>query len=108
MIERRRVASGSPFEAQIGFSRAVRVGNRVAGRVAWLGAGAKPRPRGLVVAPARSRARVAWLGAGAKPRGLVGGRREAAPAGPGRSPGAKPRPGGPASNAVDPARFSWG
>ena len=29
MIERRRVASGSPFEAQIGFSRAVRVGNRV-------------------------------------------------------------------------------
>ncbi|HEY2717848.1 MAG TPA: RidA family protein [Solirubrobacterales bacterium] len=27
--ERRRVRSGSPFEATIGFSRAVRVGNRV-------------------------------------------------------------------------------
>ena len=29
MTERRKVASGSPFESQIGFSRAVRVGNRV-------------------------------------------------------------------------------
>jgi enamine deaminase RidA (YjgF/YER057c/UK114 family) len=29
MIERRKVKSGSPFESQIGFSRAVRVGNRV-------------------------------------------------------------------------------
>jgi len=29
MTEPRRVASGSPFEATIGFSRAVRVGNRV-------------------------------------------------------------------------------
>ena len=29
MTERRRVSSGSPFEATIGFSRAVRVGNRV-------------------------------------------------------------------------------
>jgi enamine deaminase RidA (YjgF/YER057c/UK114 family) len=28
-VERRRVASGSPFEATIGFSRAVRVGDRV-------------------------------------------------------------------------------
>lgn len=27
--ERSRVSSGSPFEAQIGFSRAIRVGNRV-------------------------------------------------------------------------------
>jgi enamine deaminase RidA (YjgF/YER057c/UK114 family) len=29
MIERRKVKSGSPFESQIGFSRAVRIGNRV-------------------------------------------------------------------------------
>lgn len=29
MAERQRVASGSPFEATIGFSRAVRVGDRV-------------------------------------------------------------------------------
>ena len=29
MSERRRVGSGSPFEATIGFSRAVRVGDRV-------------------------------------------------------------------------------
>ncbi|MGH2752484.1 MAG: RidA family protein [Actinomycetota bacterium] len=29
MIEKRRVRSGSPFEDKIGFSRAVRVGNRV-------------------------------------------------------------------------------
>ena len=29
MSERRRVASGSPFEATIGFSRAVRVGDRI-------------------------------------------------------------------------------
>ena len=29
MTERRRAASGSPFEATIGFSRAVRVGDRV-------------------------------------------------------------------------------
>jgi enamine deaminase RidA (YjgF/YER057c/UK114 family) len=29
MTDRRRVASGSPFEATIGFSRAVRVGQRV-------------------------------------------------------------------------------
>jgi enamine deaminase RidA (YjgF/YER057c/UK114 family) len=28
-MERRRVSSGSPYEATIGFSRAVRVGNRV-------------------------------------------------------------------------------
>jgi enamine deaminase RidA (YjgF/YER057c/UK114 family) len=28
-MERRRVSSGSPFEASIGFSRAVRVGDRV-------------------------------------------------------------------------------
>lgn len=29
MVERKMVASGSPFEPRIGFSRAVRVGNRV-------------------------------------------------------------------------------
>ncbi len=29
MSDRRRIASGSPFEARIGFSRAVRVGDRV-------------------------------------------------------------------------------
>ena len=29
MIDRKRVSSGSPFEATIGFSRAVRVGDRV-------------------------------------------------------------------------------
>lgn len=29
MTERRRIASGSPFEATIGFSRAMRVGDRV-------------------------------------------------------------------------------
>lgn len=29
MIDRRRITSGSPFEARIGFSRAVRVGDRV-------------------------------------------------------------------------------
>jgi enamine deaminase RidA (YjgF/YER057c/UK114 family) len=29
MTERRRIASGSPFEATIGFNRAVRIGNRV-------------------------------------------------------------------------------
>ncbi len=29
MIERQRTASGSPFEAQFGFSRAIRVGNRI-------------------------------------------------------------------------------
>jgi enamine deaminase RidA (YjgF/YER057c/UK114 family) len=29
MVERRRVSSGSPFEPTIGFSRAIRVGDRV-------------------------------------------------------------------------------
>lgn len=29
MSERQRTASGSPFEAQFGFSRAIRVGNRI-------------------------------------------------------------------------------
>ena len=29
VLERRRIASGSPYEAPIGFSRAVRVGDRV-------------------------------------------------------------------------------
>ncbi|MAY20204.1 MAG: hypothetical protein CL955_06265 [Erythrobacteraceae bacterium] len=29
MSERKRTASGSPFEAQFGFSRAIRVGNRI-------------------------------------------------------------------------------
>jgi enamine deaminase RidA (YjgF/YER057c/UK114 family) len=29
VVERQRVASGSPFEATIGFSRAIRVGDRV-------------------------------------------------------------------------------
>jgi enamine deaminase RidA (YjgF/YER057c/UK114 family) len=29
MVERRRAASGSPYEAEYGFSRAVRVGDRV-------------------------------------------------------------------------------
>ena len=31
MSERQRTASGSPFEAQFGFSRAIRVGNRIIG-----------------------------------------------------------------------------
>ena len=41
MTERQRVSSGSPFEGVFGFSRAVRVGDRifVSGTVAWSEAG---------------------------------------------------------------------
>ena len=41
MTERQRVSSGSPFEGVFGFSRAVRVGDRVfvSGTVAWNEAG---------------------------------------------------------------------
>ena len=41
MAERQRVSSGSPFEDVFGFSRAVRVGDRifVSGTVAWSEAG---------------------------------------------------------------------
>lgn len=43
MIERKRVSSGSPYEAAIGFSRAIRVGERI------LVAGTAPiRPDGSV------------------------------------------------------------
>lgn len=55
MVERQLVSSGSPFEATIGFSRAVRVGDHV-----WVAGTAPIRTDGAVDADAASQARRCW------------------------------------------------
>ena len=73
MTDRRRVASGSPFEATIGFSRAVRVGNRVlvAGTAPiWPDGSCDPDP-GVQAARCLEIILAALREAGAEPRHVV-------------------------------------
>ncbi|HEV3232970.1 MAG TPA: RidA family protein [Candidatus Dormibacteraeota bacterium] len=71
--ERKRVSSGSPFEARIGFTRAIRVGDRV-----WVSGTAPIWPDGTVNLEPRMQARrcleiivAALAEAGAEPRHVV-------------------------------------
>lgn len=54
-MERRRVSSGSPWEPQVGFSRAVRVGERV-----WVAGTAPIWPDGSCPDDAAAQARRCW------------------------------------------------
>ena len=69
-----RIASGSPFEATIGFSRAVRVGDRVivSGTAPVLPGGGCPDGRGAAGAPLlRDHRRPRWREAGARLEDVV-------------------------------------